>query len=70
MYYKENLSLKIISTSYFDQRLLCKLTCQNKKGYIAVIDRSLSQPCNEFEGFLSNLENLETKLNNFNHHLQ
>ena len=58
MYYKENLSLRIISTSYFDQCLLCEVTCQNKKGYITVIYRSPSQSCCEFEDFLFNLEKL------------
>ena len=48
MYYKENLSLRIISTPYFDQCLLCKVTCQNEKGYIAVIYCSPSQSCSEF----------------------
>ena len=37
MYYKENLSLRIISTSYFNHFLLYEVTCQNQKGYIAVI---------------------------------
>ena len=58
MYYKEVLSLKIISTSYFGQYLLCDVTFQNQKGYIAVIYRSQSQSCNEFEDFLFNLEQL------------
>ena len=58
MYYKENLSLRIISTSYFDQCLLCEVTCQNQKGYIAVIYRSPGQSFNEFEDFLFNLEKL------------
>ena len=58
MYYKKNLSVRIISTSYFDQFLLCEVTCQNQKGYIAVIYRSPSQSCNEFEDFIFNLEKL------------
>ena len=58
MYYKENLSLRIISTSYFDQCLLCEVTCQNEKGYIAVIYHSPSQSCSEFEDSLLNLEKL------------
>ena len=58
MYYKENLSLRIISTSYFDQCLLCEVTCQNEKGYIVVIYHSPSQSCSEFEDFLLNLEKL------------
>ena len=31
MYCKENLSLRIINTSYFNQCLLCEVTCQNQK---------------------------------------
>ena len=58
MYYKENLSLRIISTSYFDQCLLCEVTCQNEKGYIAVIYRSPSHSWSEFGDFLFNLEKL------------
>ena len=41
MHCKENLSLRIISTSYFDQCLLCEVSCQNQKGYNAVIYRSV-----------------------------
>ena len=59
MYYKENFSLRSISTSYFDQCLLYKVTCQNQKGYVAVIYCSSSQSCNKFEDFLFNLEKLE-----------
>ena len=59
MYYKENLSLRGLSAlSYFDQYLLCEVTCQNEKGYIAVIYCSPSQSCSEFEDFLFNLEKL------------
>ena len=55
MYYKENLSLRIISTSYFDQCLLCEVTCQNQKCYIAVIYHSPGQSSNDF---LFNLKKL------------
>ena len=48
MFYKENVSLMIITTRHFDHCLLCEVTCQNQKGYIAVIYRSPSQSCNEF----------------------
>ena len=58
MYNKENLSLRIISTPYFDKCLLCEVTCQNQKSYIAVIYCSPSQSCNEFEDFILNLKNL------------
>ena len=58
IYYKENISLSIISTSYFDQCLLGEVTSQNQKGSIAVIYRSPNQSCNEFEDFLFNFEKL------------
>ena len=58
MYYKENLSFRIISTSYFYQCLLCEVACQNEKGYIAVIYCSSNQSCNKFEDLLFNLEKL------------
>ena len=58
VYYKENLSLRIISTSYFHQCLLCEATCQNEKGYIAVIYRSPSQPCSELKIFYLILKSL------------
>ena len=67
MYYKQNLSLRIISTSHFDQWLLFEVTCQNEKGYIAVIYRSPSQSCSEFEDFLFNLEKL---IDQIKHRLQ
>ena len=34
------------------------MTCQDQRGYIAVVYRSPSQSCNEFEDFLLNLEKL------------
>ena len=43
---------------YFDQCLLCEVTCQNQKGYIAVTYHSQSQSSNEFEDFLFSLEKL------------
>ena len=34
------------------------MTCQNQKGYIAIVYCSPSQSCNKFEDFLFNLEKL------------
>ena len=65
MYCKENLSLRIISTSYFDQFFLSEVTCQNEKDYIAVIYCSPSQSCSEFEDFLFNLEKLINQIKQF-----
>ena len=52
------LIIRIISTSYFDQYLLCEVTCQNVKSCIAVIYHSPSLSCSEFEDSLFNLEKL------------
>ena len=56
LYYKEHLSLRQIETPYFSQCILCKLTIQNKIGYVAVVYRSPSQSVNEFDDFLLNYE--------------
>ena len=37
--------------------MLCKLTSQNKVGYVSVIYHSPSQSVNEFDDFLPNFEN-------------
>ena len=63
LYYKEHLSLKQIETSYFSQCMLCKLTIQNKVGYVAVICRSPSQSFNEFDEFLLNFEKFLNQIN-------
>ena len=60
-YYKENSSLRIISSSYFDQCLLCEVTCQNQRSYIAVSYSSPSQSYNEFEDFLFNLDKFKNQ---------
>ena len=37
IYCRENLSLRIISSSYFDHCLLREVTCQNQNGYILLL---------------------------------
>ena len=63
LYFKENLCLRQIETSYFSQCILCKLTIQNKVGYIVVIYRSPSQSATEFDGFLINCEKFLNPIN-------
>ena len=58
LYYKENLSLRHTETPCFSQCILCKLTIQNKVGYVAVIYCSPSQSVNEFDYFHLNFEKL------------
>ena len=37
LYYKENLSLRIITVSFHSQCVLCEVTIQRQKGYVIVI---------------------------------
>ena len=56
IYYKENLPLKLISTPYLNESLLCEVTIGSKKCIIGTVYRSPSQNSDEFESFLSNFE--------------
>ena len=58
LYYKENLSLRVINASFLSQCMLCEVTIQRQKGYVIVIYQSPSQTAVEFDEFLSNLDDL------------
>ena len=58
MYYKENLSLRIIIASFLYQCVLCEVTIQRQKGYVILIYPSPSQATVEIDEFLSNFEKL------------
>ena len=58
LYFKDDLSLRQIETSYFSQCMFCELTIQNKVGYIVVNYHSPSQSATEFDNFLINFEKL------------
>ena len=56
--YKESLAVRIVNITSLTECLVCEVTIQNKKGYVAVVYRSPSQSTSEFESFLSGLEDL------------
>ena len=56
IYYKETSTLKVISTPYLNESLLCEVTIGSKKCIIGTVYRSPSQNSDEFESFLSNFE--------------
>ena len=58
IYYKESLAVCIVNITSLTECLVCEVTIQNKKGYVAVVYRSPSQSTSEFESFLSGLEDL------------
>ena len=49
LYFKEKLTLKVIDNSFIAQCIVCKITLQNQKGYVAVTYRSPSQSITEFD---------------------
>ena len=55
IYYKETLALKVISTPYLNESLLCQVTI-GSKCIIGTIYRSPSQNFDEFESSLLNFE--------------
>ena len=69
IYYKETLALKVISTPYLNESLLCEVTIGSKKCIIGTVYRSPSQNSDEFESFLSNFEFLLQDISNRNPYL-
>ena len=43
IYYKESIAVQIININFLSECLLCEVTVNNKKGYIAVLYRFTSQ---------------------------
>ena len=56
--YKESLAVRLVDITSLPECLVCELTMQNKKGYVAVMYRSPSQSSIEFESFLSGFEDM------------
>ena len=68
LYFKENLTLKVIDNSFVAQCIICEITLQNQKGYVVVTYRSPSQSSTELDEFLSNFDNLWIILNSSDLH--
>ena len=58
IYYKESLVVCLVDITSLPECLVCEVTIQNKKGYVAVMYRSSSQSSIEFESFLSGFEDI------------
>ena len=61
-YYKESLGVKIINLSARNECILCKVSMENCKDFIAVRCRSPSQDNDQFGKFLSSTEDLINKI--------
>ena len=66
IYYEESIAVQIININFLSECLLCEVTVNNKKGYIAVLYRSPSQTNTVFNDFLSNFEKLLQELSALN----
>ena len=58
IYYKESLAVRIVNITSLTEYVVCEVTIQNRKGYVAVMHRSPSLSTSEFESFFSVLEDL------------
>ena len=43
IYYRESVAVELVESNYLSDCLLCEISINNKKGYIAVLHRSPSQ---------------------------
>ena len=58
IYYKQSLAVSLVSITSLPEYLVCEVTIQNKKWYVAVMYRSPSQSSIEFESFFSGFEDM------------
>ena len=56
------------SKSYLNKCLTLEVSVSNKKGYVITLSSSPSQTSDEFQSFVSNLENLLINITNYNLH--
>ena len=64
IYYKESLPVRVINLPFFNEALLVEMSYKKTKVLVSVIYRSPSQSSNEFNLFLTHLENLFSDINN------
>ena len=66
--YRKSLAVQLVKTNYLSQCLLCEVSINNKKGYVAVLYRSPSQNSLEFDNFILNFEKMLSDINSSNPH--
>ena len=65
IYYNESLAIRLINVNYLSECLLCEITFDNTKGYIAVLYRTSSQTSSTFNHFLLNFEKMLQEISAF-----
>ena len=68
IYYRESLAVQLVETNYLSECLLCELSINNKKSYVAVLYRSPSQNSLEFDNFILKSEMMLSDINFSNSH--
>ena len=68
IYYQESLAVQLVETNYLRECLLCEVSINNKKGYVAVLYRSPSQNSLEFDNFILKFEKMISDINSANPH--
>ena len=59
---------QLVETNYLSKCLLCEVSNNNEKGYVAVLHRSPSQNSLEFDNFILDFETMLSDINSFYHH--
>ena len=67
-YVRGSFPVRNCSKSYLNECLTLEVSVSNKKGYVITLYRSPSQTSDEFQSFISNLENLLINITNYNPH--
>ena len=65
MHLLQRITFHSIIVNYLSECLLCEVTFDNNKGYIAVLHKSPSQTSSDFKYFLSNFEKMLPEINFF-----
>ena len=68
IYYQESLAVQLVETNYLSECLLCEVSINNKKVYVAVLYRSPSQNSLEFDNFILKFEMMLSDINSSNPH--
>ena len=63
IYYRESLPVSVLNILYLKEAVLLEMAQNNKKIFVSIFYRSLSQANNEFKQFLLNFEKMLLDIN-------
>ena len=68
VYFKESLPVRCLPNSYLKECLILEVYINNNRGYVVSLYRSSSQTYDEFDSFITNLENIVVDISSSNPH--